>query len=221
MLVAIAALITLILLIFFFYKIIPENMPPTFWGKIELLWVMVSFLSVIYGINEVLNMDKKIEYEEMHNAARIEFDEAHLMIDEHLPTVDLLHTSPAQKEGLQWFHTMVDLMDDGYDSKKWEGFVNYTEGYMFKDKHFLVNQRLQALKYHWPQTPGLEVDSIGFKANIKLIADRLEKIEQQKTLLLKKAPNSKPVTWPRYLIGAIFLIGLSLKINKIRHESYR
>ena len=221
MLVVIAAPVTLILLVLFFYTIIPKNMPPVFWGKIELFWVMVSFLSVIYGITEVINVDRKIEYEEMHNAAKIEFEETQILIGEHLPTIDFRNTSEGQKEGLQWFHTMVNLMDDGYDSRKWEGFVNYTEGFVFKTKGFQLNAPIQALKYHWPKNPDFRIDSIDYKPNIKLIADRLGKIEKEKEQLLKKAPSSKPVTWPRYVIAFIFLIGLSLKVNKIRYEAYR
>jgi hypothetical protein len=221
MLVIIAAPLTLILLVLFFYFIIPKNMSPVFWGKIELLWVMVSFLSVIYGITEVLNVDKKIEYEEMHNSAKIEFEEVQILIGEHLPTPDLHHTSEGQKEGLQWFHTMVNLMDDGYESKKWEDFVNYTEVFVFKARGFEVNEHIEALKYRWPQNPGFKIENIGYKPNIKLVADKLGEIEKEKEQLLKKAPNSKPVTWPRYLIAFAFLIGLSLKINKIRYEAYR
>jgi len=112
-------------------------------------------------------------------------------------------------------------MDDGYDSRKWEGFVNYTEGYVFKAKQFPVNEHIQALKYNWPKNPNITTDDIEFKRDIKLIADKLEMIEQEKERLLKLAPSNKPVTWPRYLIAFVFLIGLSLKILKIRHESYR
>ena len=221
MLIVFAALATLILLILFFYTIIPKNMPPVFWGKIELFWVMVSFLGVIYGIVEVLKVDKRTEYEELHDAAKVQFEEAQILIGEHVPAVDFHHTSKGQKEGLEWFHTVVNLMDDGYDSRKWEGFVNYTEGFVFKLRGLSVNDPMQALKYHWPEDPGFKREDIEFKRNIKLIADKLEAIEQEKEQLIKKAPDNKPITWPRYIISLVFLVGLSLKINKIRHESYR
>lgn len=221
MLIAFAALASLILLILFFYFIIPKNMPAVFWGKIELLWVMVSFLSVIYGITEVLKVDKRTEYEELHDAARTQFEEAQIALGEHVPAIDFRHSSEGQKEGLEWFHTVANLMDDGYDSNKWEGFINYTEGFVFNANGFPVNKPVQALRYHWPEDPSFKGSDIEFKHNIKLIADKLEMIEQQKEQLLKNAPSNKPVTWPRYVIALVFLLGLSLKINKIRHESYR
>ncbi|MFD1255331.1 hypothetical protein ACFQ3S_00860 [Mucilaginibacter terrae] len=221
MLIVIAALVSLSLMILFFHAVIPQNMPLVFWGKVELFWVMISFLGVLYGTMEVLSVDKRIEYEELHNAAKINFAEVQILIGEHLPALDLSHSSEGQKTGLEWFHTMVNLMDDGYDSRKWEGFVNYTEGFVFKAKEFPVMGYVQALKYHWPKDPGISLEDIEFKREIKLIADKLEIIEQEKERLLKLAPSNKPVTWPRYLIAFVFLIGLSLKILKIRHESYR
>lgn len=221
MLIVVIALVALGLLILFFHTVIPKSMPPVFWGKVELLWVMISFLGVLYGTIEVLNVDKRIEYEEMHNAAKINFAEVQILINEHVPVLDLRHPSEGQQTGLEWFHTMVNLMDDGYDSRKWEDFVNYTEGFVFKTKGFAVNEHLQALKYHWPNNPGIKTDDIEYKRDIKLIADKLEAIEQEKERLLKHAPSTKPVTWPRYLIAFVFMIGLSLKILKIRHESYR
>src|SRR5438105_3041396 len=99
MLIVIVALLTLILLILFFYSIIPKNMSPVFWGKIELFWVMISFLSVLYGITEVFNVDRKVEYEEMHNSAKIEFEEAQILIGEHLPSPDLHQATEGQREG--------------------------------------------------------------------------------------------------------------------------
>jgi len=62
MLIVIAALVSLSLLVLFFNAVIPEKMPSVFWGKVELLWVMISFLGVLYGTVEVLNVDKRIEY---------------------------------------------------------------------------------------------------------------------------------------------------------------
>ena len=220
MLIVVAALVLLIVLIYFFYAIIPKNMPAVFWGKIELFWVMISFLGVLYGTIEVLNVDKRTEYEELHNAAEINFEEAQILISEHEPALDLRHSSEGQKTGIEWFHTMANLMDEGYDSRKWADFANYTEGFVFKRKGTAFNEHIQALKYHWPQYPGIKSDDIEFKPDIKLIADKLKTIEQEKDRLLKQAPSNKPVTWPRYLIAFVFLIGLSLKILKIRHESY-
>lgn len=221
MLIVVIALVALGLLILSFHTVIPKSMPPVFWGKVELLWVMISFLGVLYGTIEVLNVDKRIEYEEMHNAAKINFAEVQILINEHVPVLNIRHPSEGQQTGLEWFHTMVNLMDDGYDSRKWEDFVNYTEGFVFKTKGFAVNEHLQALKYHWPNNPSIKTDDIEYKRDIKLIADKLEAIEQEKERLLKHAPSTKPVTWPRYLIAFVFMIGLSLKILKIRHESYR
>jgi hypothetical protein len=221
MLIVVVALVSLIALILFFYIIIPKNMSAAFWGKVELFWVMISFLGVIYGTIEVLNVDKRIEYEALHNAGKTNFEEAQILIGEHVPALDLQHPSAGQKTGLDWFHTVVNLMDDGYDSRKWEDFVNYTEGFVFKIKGFPVNEHMNAFKYHWPEDPGISSDDIEFKHDIKLIADKLEAIEQEKERLLKAAPSNKPITWPRYLIAFVFLIGLSLKILKIRHESYR
>ena len=221
MLIVVAAIVALSLMILLFHTIIPANMPAVFWDKVELLWVMISFSGVLYGTIEVLNVDKRVEYEELHNAAKINFAEVQILIGEHVQALDLRRSSEAQKTGLQWFHTMANLMDDGYDSKKWEDFVNYTEGFVFKAKEFQVNEHLLALRYHWPNNPSIGSNDIEFKRDIKLIADRLETIEKEKQLLLKKAPSNKPVTWPRYLIAFVFLIGLSLKILKIRHESYR
>ena len=221
MLIVVVALVSLSLMIVFFNAVIPEKMPSVFWGKIELFWVMISFSGVLYGTIEVLNVDKRIEYEELHNAAKINFAEVQILLGEHVPMLDLRHPSAGQRTGLEWFHTMVNLMDDGYDSRKWEDFVNYTEGFVFKAKGFPVNKQIQALKYNWPKDPGINSNDIEFKRDIKLIADKLEIIEQEKERLLKRAPSNKPVTWRRYLIAFVFLIGLSLKILKIRHESYR
>jgi hypothetical protein len=219
--IVLATLVSLILFIWFFYIIIPDHMPAMFWGKVELFWVMISFLGVLYGMIEVLNVDQRIAYEEMHNAARIDFEEAQILIGEHLPVLDHKGASEGQRAGSQWFHTMVSLMDEGYDSRKWEDFVNYTESYVFQKRGFHVNERMIATRYHWPQDPGVKSTEIGFRREIQLIADKLEKIEIEKEKLLKQAPSSKPVTWPRYLIAFVFLIALSLKILKIRHEAYR
>lgn len=221
MLIIFGALCTLAVLLVLFYKIIPFNKPSVFWAKIELFWVMVSFMSVLYATIEVIKIDDRIEYEEMHNAAKIEFEEAQLLLGEHAPALDPRRSSEGQKIGREWFHTMVNLMDEGYESPKWEGFVNYTEGFMFKEKRYPINEHIQALRYHWPEDPSIKSDDIEFKHDIKVIADRLEKIEQEKERLLKQAPNSKPVNWPRYVIASIFLIALSLKILKIRHEAYK
>ncbi|MET3977691.1 hypothetical protein ABIB62_000259 [Mucilaginibacter sp. UYP25] len=221
MLIVLAALVSLALLVLFFYAVIPKSMPLVFWGKVELFWVMISFLSVLYGTMEVLKIDKRTEYEELHNAAKIDFEEAQILIGEHLPVLDLHHPSAGQKTGLEWFHTMVNLMDEGYESRKWEDFANYTKGFLFKTKGISVNEHIRALKYHWPEDPQIKTDDIAFKRDIKLIADKLEAIEREKEQLLKQAPSNKPVTWPRYIIALVFLIGLSLKVLKIRHESYR
>ena len=113
MIIVLAAFVLLVLLILFFYAVIPKSMPSVFWGKVELFWVMISFLSVLYGTMEVLNVDKRIEYEEMHNAAKINFEEAQILIGEHLPVIDLQHATRGQKTGLEWFHTVVNLMDEG------------------------------------------------------------------------------------------------------------
>lgn len=221
MLIVIAALCSLAILILFFYAIIPKNKPAVFWGKVELFWVMISFLSVLYGTMEVLKTDKRVEYEELHNAVKVEFEEAQILVSDNVPTVDLHSSSEGQKTGREWFHTVVNVMDQGYESPKWEDFVNYTEGFVFKEKGYPTNERIEALKYHWPEDPAINSNDIEYKHNIKLIADKLEKIEQEKETLLKQAPSSKPITWPRYLIAGIFLIALSLKILKIRHEAYR
>jgi hypothetical protein len=154
MLIIVVALVSLSLLTLFFHAVIPKNMPLVFWGKVEFFWVMISFLSVLYGTIEILNVDKRIEYKELHNAAKINFAEVQILIGEHVPVIDLRHSSAGQKTGLEWFHTMANLMDDGYDSRKWEDFVNYTEGFVFKAKKFPVHEHIQALKYHWPNDPG-------------------------------------------------------------------
>ena len=196
-------------------------MPAVFWGRVELFWVMISFLGVLYGTIEVLKVDQRTEFEEQHDEAKTDFEETQILIGEHVPSVDFRHLSAGQKTGREWFHTMVNLMDDGYDSRKWEDFTNYTEGFVFKERRFGVNAQIQALKYHWPEDPAIKTDEIAFKHDIKLITDKLEAVERRKENLLKTAPSSKPVTWPRYIIASVFLIGLSLKILKIRHESYR
>jgi hypothetical protein len=167
-------------------------MPSVFWGKIELLWVMISFFSVLYGTIEVLKVDKRTEYEGLHNAAKTDFEEAQILIGEHLPALDLRHSSEGQKTGLEWFHTVVNLMDEGYDSRKWEDFANYTEDFVFKTKGFAVNEHMQALKYHWPEDPGIRSDDIEFKRDIKLIADKLEAIEKERLLKQAQAVNQLP-----------------------------
>jgi len=221
MIIVIVAVVSLVLLLLFFHAIIPKDINVVFWAKVELFWVLISFMGVIYGTIEVLGVDKKGEYEERHSAARIDFQEAQILLGEHAPMFNLGKASEGQRVGLEWFHKVADLMDEGYESQRWEGFINYTEGFVFKNKQYPVRQRTQALRYAWPENPDFKTDDIAFKENIKLFADRLESIEREKERLKKDAPDNTPHTLPRYLIALVFLVGLSLKILKIRHEAYR
>jgi hypothetical protein len=221
MIIVIVAVVSLVLLLLFFHTIIPKDIPVVFWAKVELFWVLISFMGVIYGTIEVLGIDKKGEYEERHDVARMEFQEAQILLGEHAPMFNLAKASEGQRVGLEWFHKVADLMDEGYESPRWEGFVNYTEGFVFKSKQFPVKSRVEALRYAWPQNPDFKSEDIAFKENIKLFANRLESIEREKQRLKKEAPDNTPHTLPRYLIALVFLVGLSLKILKIRHEAYR
>ncbi|MFD0752308.1 hypothetical protein ACFQZS_19290 [Mucilaginibacter calamicampi] len=221
MIIILVAIVSEILLLLFFYTIIPKNIPVVFWAKVELFWVLISFMGVIYGTIEVLGIDKKGEYDERLDVARLEFQEAQILLGEHVPMFNLTKASEGQQVGLAWFHKVADLMDEGYESPRWEGFVNYTEGFVFKSKEFPVKPRSEALRYAWPANPDFKSDDIAFKENIKLFADKLENSEREKERLKKQAPDSTPHTLPRYCIALIFLVGLSLKILKIRHEAYR
>nr|WP_294790757.1 hypothetical protein [uncultured Mucilaginibacter sp.] len=221
MIIVIVAVVSLVLMLLLFNSVIPKDIPVVFWAKVELFWVLISFMGVIYGTIEVLGIDKKGEYEERHDAARMEFQEAQILLGEHAPMFNLAKSSEGERVGLAWFHRVADLMDEGYESPRWESFVNYTEGFVFKSKQFPVKPRVEALRYAWPANPDFKSDDIAFKENIKLFADRLESIEREKERLKKEAPDNTPHTLPRYLIALVFLVGLSLKILKIRHEAYR
>jgi hypothetical protein len=144
-----------------------------------------------------------------------------ILLGEHAPAFDLARSSEGEKVGVEWFHRVSDYMDEGYDSHQWEGFVNYTEGFVFNNRQYLNNLNKQAVRYNWPVNPRFKSSDIAFKHDIKVIADKLESIEREKETLIKDAPDDKPKTWPHYLLALIFLVGLSLKILKIRHEAYR
>ena len=89
MIIVVVAVVALVLLLLFFHAVIPKNIPVVFWAKVELFWVLISFMGVIYGTIEVMKIDSKGEYEERHNAARIEFQEAQILLGEHAPMFNL------------------------------------------------------------------------------------------------------------------------------------
>lgn len=221
MIIIVVAVVSLLLLLLLFNAIIPKDIPVVFWAKVELCWVLISFMGVIYGTIEVLGVDRKGEYDERKNAAKIEFEEVQILLGEHAPAYNLSKSSEGERVGVEWFHRVSDYMDQGYDSRQWEDFVNYTENFVFNDKHYVTDLHKQAIRYNWPLNPDFKSSDIAFKRNIKIIADKLESIEREKEILLRQAPDDKPNTWPHYLIALIFLVGLSLKILKIRHEAYR
>lgn len=211
----------LILLLFSFFifkwlfrfKINPYS--NKFWGFIEMIWLIVAFTGVSIGLYELNKIKDQFAYKEMEEGIQSEYQEDRACIYGQTMIMNIDSTTKENvRESIQWFHKLQSLFEDGYQGKQWRKFIYYTRAYVFEDWGCVNGGQDNILTFEWPKNLDLKPSELVFKEEMRLIVDKLVRLEDRINKTEKIKPDNKPLFFTRYIFALIFTLTLSLKLLK-------
>jgi hypothetical protein len=191
------------------------------WGSVELFWYLISFVAVCAGLLEIERIERLDEFNRLENALQQDYESKRGML--YAQTMLLKSEkklTPEKSEGQRWFHKMKALFEEGLYTNRWEGFVHYSECYVFRPPGCYTDVRSNAQEYNWPRNTNIKTEKLFLKDEIRWVVDTLKNLEQRKHRLIKARPLESANYQMRYYLVALYLVGLSLKIIKI-YADYR
>lgn len=186
---------------------------PRTWLVTELFWLSISFIALCVGLVEIQRLEKMNIYQEKEKALIQDYHEKKnllaaqtffLKLDSRLPSRELA--------GIQWFHKMKALFDEGINTNRWEGFLFFTRSYVLKEPGCHADLQSSALEYGWPENTRLKEEDLFLKDQVKWVVDSLKTFQKRKVEMSELKPKEITNYMVRYSLIGLFLLGLSLKI---------
>lgn len=209
-------LIALIFLFKYLFRKKIKNYDHKFWSIIEAFWLFTTFIGVSIGLYDFERVGNQFDYQNKEANIAGEYHDLKNVIDGQLLTLLVdSNTSHFRKESINWFYTAKSLLDDGYKSMKWRGFLYYTRAYVFEEKGYINLNQEKALLYHWPTDLQLNAKKLELRNEIKMVTDKLINLEESLLQYEKIEPDKEPLYFTRYAFIILLTTALSLKILKV------
>jgi hypothetical protein len=189
---------------------------PLTWSLVELSWYLISFAAVCIGLIEVeritnmnayRNREKQFQ-EEYQNKKNVLYAQTWLLKTDTA-------AAPETQESVYWFHKMKTLMDEGWQSSRWEAFVQYSRYYIFKAPGSYADVLGSMSEFNWPQRKSTDPSKLFLYDEIRDVVDSLNVLKIRKHAMIESRPEENTNYHIRYLLIALYLTGLSMKLLKI------
>jgi hypothetical protein len=189
---------------------------PLTWGLVELSWYIISFAAVCIGLIEVeriANMNayrnrEKLFQEEYQNKKNVLYAQTWLLKTDTA-------ASPETQESVYWFHKMKTLMDEGWQSSRWEAFVQYSRYYIFKEPNSYADVLGSMSEFNWPLRKNTDPSRLFLYDEIRDVVDTLNALKVRKQNMIASRPEENTNYRIRYLLIGLYLTGLAMKLLKI------
>lgn len=215
-LVLVAALIILTLAASFIFRKSIRQYNAITWSFVELFWYMVSFAAVCAGIVEIERIENLDEYRQREKSFQNEFQEQRNFIYAQTWLLRADSSAPiTTQESVLWFHKMKTLLDEGWQSSRWEIFTHYSRYYIFKDPGIYADVVGSMSEFNWPTQRSLNPDKLFLRDEIRAVLDSVQSLSNRKQLVLASRPEENTNYHIRYLLVGLYLTGLSMKLIKI------
>jgi hypothetical protein len=194
---------------------------PLTWGLVELSWYLISFAAVCIGLIEVERITNMNAYRTREKQFQEEYQNKKNVL---YAQTWLLKTDTAApdntQESVYWFHKMKTLMDEGWQSSRWESFVQYSRYYIFREPGSYADVLGSMSEFNWPKKKDIDPSRLFLHDEIREVVDSLYVLKNRKETMLASRPEENTNYHIRYLLIALYLTGLSLKLLKI-YADYR
>lgn len=214
----------LLALIFIGSKVFKKSIKvynPLTWGLVELAWYLISFAAVCAGLVEISRIEELNEYREREKGLQQDFQgkKNFLYAQTWLLKSDT-SAPPATRESVYWFHKMKTLLDEGWQSNRWEGFVQYSRYYIFKEPGSYADVLGSMSEYNWPVDKRTNPAELFLLDEIHTVVDSLQSLRIRKQNVLRSRPEENTNYHLRYFLVLLYLAGLAMKLLKI-YADYR
>lgn len=195
-------------------KIFPYH--PLTWSIVEFSWYMISFAAVCIGLIELERIEKLNKYKENEKQLSADYYNKRTLLyaQAWILKIDGAR-NVGEENGVKWFHKMKGLFEEGMYATRWEGFLNFTKGYVLNEPGFKTDVASKALEYGWPSPHTLKSSDIFLRDEIRWVTDSLYSFKKRKEALEEAKPEENTNYKIRYILIFFFLVGLSLKMIKI------
>jgi hypothetical protein len=194
---------------------------PLTWALVELGWYMISFIAVCIGLFEIERIVDMNKYRLREKLLQEHYEGKRGML--YAQTLLLKPDTgapPHIQESVYWFHKMRTLMDEGWQSNRWENFVQYSRYYIFREPGSYADVLGSMSEFNWPANRNLDPQQLFLKDEIKVVVDSLHHLKLRKHNVLSSRPEENTNYQIRYLLLALYLTGLAMKLLKI-YADYR
>ena len=194
---------------------------PLTWGLVELGWYMISFVAVCIGLFEIERIANMNAYRQREKLFHEDYQAKRSLLYAQTLLLKTDTSAPAStQESVYWFHKMKTLMDEGWQSNRWESFVQYSRYYIFRAPGSYSDIVGSMSEFNWPARRNLDPQQLFLREEIRTVVDSLHNLKTRKQNVLASRPEENTNYQVRYLLLALDLAGLALKILKI-YADYR
>ena len=194
---------------------------PLTWGLVELVWYMISFVAVCIGLFEIERIVEMNKYRQREKHFQENYEGKRAMLYAQTLLLKPDTGAPAHiRESVYWFHKMRTLMDEGWQSSRWENFVQYSRYYIFREPGSYADVLGSMSEFNWPANHSTDPNSLFLKDEIKTVVDSLHTLKLRKHAVLSSRPEENTNYQIRYLLLGLYLTGLAMKLLKI-YADYR
>jgi hypothetical protein len=191
------------------------------WGLVELFWYLISFVAVCAGLVEIERIERMDTYSRQERTLEQDYESKKgLLYAQTMLLKSDKKVNASVAEGQRWFHKMKALFEEGLYTNRWEGFVHYSDCYIFRPPGCYTDVKSNALEYGWPKNPSMKTENIFLRDEIRWVVDSLKHFELRKHRHIRARPEETANYQLRYYLVGLYLLGLSLKILKI-YADYR
>ncbi len=192
------------------------NYNPAFWAGVELCWYSISFAAVCIGLIEIERIASYNDYRKREKQFQEVFqNQKNLLYAQTWLLKSDTAAPPGTKESVYWFHKMKTLLDEGWQARRWESFVQYSRFYIFKEPGSYADVLGNMSEFNWPQNRNFDPSQLFLRDEIRSVLDSLYQLKLQKQTMLDSRPEENTNYHIRYFLVVFYLAGLSLKLLKI------
>lgn len=192
-----------------------------FWAWVEFGWYMISFAAVCIGLIEIERIAGVNDYRNREKAFQLDYQGKQNFLYAQTWLLKSDTTSPPHvQESIYWFHKMKTLLDEGWQSRRWENFVQYSRYYIFREPGTYADVLGSMAEFNWPVNREIKPEELFLRDEIRTVVDTLSAMKLRKQSMLNAKPDENTNYKIRYVLVFVYLAGLSLKLLKI-YADYR
>lgn len=219
-----ALVAALLVLLFIGAKVFKKSIRvynPLTWGLVELAWYLISFAAVCIGLIEIERIASLNDYRRREKVFQEDYQgKKNLLYAQTWLLKTDTGAPPMTQESIYWFHKMKTLMDEGWQSSRWESFVQYSRYYIFHEPGSYADVLGSMSEFNWPMRRGIDPNELFLRDEIHAVVDSLHALKQRKHSMIASRPEENTNYHIRYLLVGLYLAGLAMKLLKI-YADYR